>query len=112
MNKKDTWVGGLYNLKMSGQFVPPIGEDVELQEILSHPNLNIIKDFIKTLLEKEKKQQREEIVEIIDGHKELYSATGIMEGDLYKKVGNVKEHCDSCCNETIDEILKDIKNII
>lgn len=41
--------------------------------------------------------------EVVDGHKEVYTENDKVEDYL---IGEEKEHADSCCNETIDDILQ------
>lgn len=67
----------------------------------------------KLALYEVRKEEREKILAIIDGHKEVYQKgetkwdkTVVTEVDA----GQEKAHLDSCCNESIDGIIEDILN--
>lgn len=55
-------------------------------------------------VEEGRRRERGHIVKMIDGHKEVY---GPGQERFYPeaKDGDEKDHIDSCCNETLDELL-------
>ena len=57
-----------------------------------------------------RKEERERILSLIDGHKEVYQK-GETRWDktvVSVEAGEEKDHLDSCCNEVIDEIIEAI----
>lgn len=50
-----------------------------------------------------------QVLGVVDGHKEVYTEKDSLNSDVEE--GVQKDHVDSCCNETIDEIIIELSKL-
>ena len=94
MTNKPTW-----ETRFQDKFTNVMGKGSIYGEerFLSTDDPRDIENFIDDLLA----EQRKELIELLGGNKEVYTAG--------PDKGEEKDHVDSCCNETIDDIINQLK---
>lgn len=95
--KKELWA--------NSAFPPKFAPDIDLVVRTSDAER-----MLTTAITKGYELALEEVEKLVDGHKEVYS-----KGDerFYKDYedGREKDHIDSCCNETLDNVLTQIAHL-